>query len=116
MKPIVADKSLVAYCGIYCGACKKYLSGSCPGCHENEKASWCKVRSCCMENGYASCAGCIEFSNPMDCKKFNNFFSKFFALIFRSDREAGISKIKDSGYEEYAAFMASNKLPVIRRN
>ena len=30
----------------------------------------------------------------MDCKKFNNFFSKFFALVFHSDRAAGITKIK----------------------
>jgi hypothetical protein len=116
MKPVVADKALIAYCGLYCGACKKYLSGSCPGCHENEKASWCKIRSCCMEHGYASCADCTEFSNPMDCKKFNNFFSKLFALIFKSDRAACISKIRESGYEGYAAFMASNNLQTIRRN
>jgi hypothetical protein len=116
MKPIVADKSLVAFCGLYCGTCKKYLSGSCPGCHDNEKASWCKVRSCCIEHGYSSCADCTEFTNPMDCKKFNNFFSKLFAIIFKSDRAACIAKIKESGYEDYAGFMASNKLQSIRKN
>jgi len=25
MKEIVADSKLVAYCGLYCGACKSYL-------------------------------------------------------------------------------------------
>mgnify|MGYP001174253203 CR=1 FL=1 len=45
---------LVAYCGLYCGQCTKYLKGKCPGCKENEKASWCKTRSCCIENDFAS--------------------------------------------------------------
>ena len=116
MKSIVADKSLIAYCGLYCGACKKYLTESCPGCHENNKASWCKVRSCCIEHGYSSCADCTEFSNPADCKKFNNFFSKLFALIFKSDRAASISKIRESGYDGYAVFMASNKLQSMKKN
>lgn len=89
---------------------------SCQGCHENTKASWCKIRSCCMENGYASCADCTQFANVMDCKKFNNLFSKVFALIFRSDRKACIAMIKESGYENFAAFMAENKLQSIRRN
>ena len=116
MKPIIADKSLIAYCGLYCGSCKKYLSGSCQGCHENEKASWCKVRSCCIEHVYVSCADCKEFSNPMDCKKFNNFFSKIFAMLFKSDRAACIAKIRESGYAGFAEFMASNNLQTIRRN
>ena len=28
---------MVAACGLYCGACKKYRMGKCTGCHENEK-------------------------------------------------------------------------------
>ena len=116
MKPMVADQGLVAFCGLYCGACKKYLSGSCPGCHENNKASWCKIRSCNMEHGYTSCANCKDFANPMDCKKFNNFFSKFFALIFKSDRAACIAKIKELGYDGFAAYMTENGLQSIRRN
>ena len=43
MKEIVADPKLVAYCGLYCGACGAYLRGRCPGCIENYKATWCKV-------------------------------------------------------------------------
>jgi len=115
MKTITADKSLVAYCGLYCGACKKYLSGSCPGCHENQKASWCKIRSCNMEHGYASCADCKEFADPMACKKFNNFISKIFSVIFKSNRAADIAMIRESGYEEFAQFMAANKLQSIKR-
>ncbi len=116
MKEVVANKELIAYCGLYCGTCKKYLAGSCPGCHDNQKASWCKVRACNMEHGYASCAECKEFTNPMECKKFNNFFSKVFALIFKSDRAACIAKIRESGMENFARYMAENGLQSIRKN
>jgi hypothetical protein len=115
MKEITANKEMVAFCGLYCGACRKYLTGSCPGCHGNTKASWCKIRSCNMEHGYGSCADCKEFTNPMDCKKFNNIFSKFFALVFKSDRAACITKIKADGYENFASFMAENKLQSVRK-
>jgi hypothetical protein len=115
MKPITADKSLVAFCGLYCGACRKYLSGSCPGCHENQKASWCKIRSCNIEHGYASCADCKEFTDPLACKKFNNFISRIFAVIFKSDRAACIAKIRESGYEGFAQFMADHHLQSIKR-
>ena len=75
MKNIVADTDLIAYCGLYCGACRKYLREKCPGCHENEKATWCKIRSCCDEHDYLSCADCQEFENILECKKFNNLIA-----------------------------------------
>lgn len=46
MKNIESDKELIAACGLYCGACRKYLAEKCPGCRLNEKAAWCKIRSC----------------------------------------------------------------------
>ena len=116
MKEIVSNQNLIAYCGLYCGSCNKYLNDKCPGCHENTKASWCGIRSCNIEHGYQSCADCKEFANPKDCKKFNNFMSKIFAMIFRSDRAACIAKIKEVGYEEFAMHMASNKLQSIKKN
>jgi len=115
MKEIIANPELVAYCGLYCGSCKKYLNEKCPGCHENSKASWCKIRSCNIEHNYKSCADCTEFSDPRECKKFNNFMSKFFAIIFASDRPACIDKIKELGYPEFAGYMAENKLQSIKR-
>lgn len=39
MKQVVADPNLVAYCGLYCGACGAYLKERCPGCHSNAKAT-----------------------------------------------------------------------------
>ncbi|HQO22482.1 MAG TPA: DUF3795 domain-containing protein, partial [Spirochaetota bacterium] len=68
-KEITSDKSNIAFCGLYCGACNWFLSGKCAGCAKNEKAKWCKTRTCCLENSYKSCADCAEFSNPNECGK-----------------------------------------------
>ncbi len=113
-KQLIPDKNLVAYCGLYCGACSSYLKGKCPGCKENTKASWCKTRQCCMDNNYSSCADCEKIAF-MDCKKFNNFFSKLIGLILRSDRPACIRRIKECGYENYAIEMAGSKRQSIKR-
>ena len=115
MREIIADKNLIAFCGLYCGSCSRYLKENCPGCINNEKASWCKTRTCCLENSYKSCADCGEFSNALDCKKFNNSVSKIFGFIFRSDRPACISFIKEKGYNNFAAEMAEKKRMSIKR-
>jgi len=115
MKEIVANKSLIAACGLYCGACRSYLKGKCPACAENSKASWCKIRSCCAENSYASCADCKEFADPMQCKKYNNFIGRMFGLVFRSDRSTWTKMIKRDGYENFAKYMTTNKLQTIKR-
>jgi len=115
MREIVSDPTLVAHCGLYCGACKRYLQEKCPGCLENEKATWCAVRSCCIENHYSTCAECKEFSNSKNCSKFNNFVSKIFALLFRSDRAACISQIKEMGIQGHAEKMSELKLQSMKR-
>ena len=116
MKEIIQDSNLIANCGLYCGSCKSYLKEKCPGCHENSKATWCKVRSCNLEHGYKSCADCAEFTDPRECKKFNNFISKFIGLILGSDRPACIEKIREIGYDDYARFMTDNRMQSIKRN
>ncbi len=109
MKPITADVDAIARCGLYCGACRKYRKGVCPGCAGNDKASWCKIRSCCGERGYDSCADCQEFADVTDCEKFDNFMTKLFGFFFRSNRPANIQLIKDEGYEAYAERMAKEE-------
>ena len=115
MKPVIADANLVAYCGLYCGACRAYRRGRCPGCHDNHKAAWCRVRTCCLENAYSSCAQCQTISDPRDCRKFNNIVSKLFGLIFRSDRRACIVQIRERGLQAHADIMASCQMQTIRR-
>lgn len=115
MKEVTSNPDLVAYCGLYCGACRSYLREKCPGCHENEKAKWCKIRVCCIDNQYLSCADCKEYDNPNDCKMFNNFMAKIFSLIFRSDRPACIQQIKELGIQGYADNMAETKRQSIKK-
>lgn len=115
MPEITANPALVAYCGLYCGACGFYLKGKCPGCHENAKATWCQVRACNREYQYSSCADCKPVADVRACAKHNNFMSKVFALIFRSDRAACVDRIKKDGYPAFAKYMAANKLQSIKR-
>jgi len=115
MKEITTDAGLVAYCGLYCGACRSYLKDRCPGCHNNEKATWCKVRSCCNNAGIASCSDCTTFSDPKDCGKFNNVFSKVIGFVLRSDRRACIMQIRAKGISGHAEDMAMHKRQSIRR-
>lgn len=114
MQAITVDPSLVAYCGLYCGACPRYLKGRCPGCRENRKASWCKVRSCNVEHGYASCADCTEFTDPHDCRKFHNVLSRLVGIVLRSDRRACVLQIRERGLEGHASAMAELGRPSIR--
>jgi len=116
MKEIIADENLVACCGLYCGACKRYLREKCSGCGKNERATWCKVRNCCRDKGYLSCAECAEHSDPRDCKLFNNAVARIFALIFRSNRAACIEQIRAVGVRGHAEKMAAQKLQSLKRN
>ena len=111
---IVADSNLIAFCGLYCGSCKSYLNGKCPGCRDNVKATWCKIRECCQENNLKSCADCNSVE-LMECKKFNNFISKAFGYIFNSDRPACIYRIRETGYDDYAIEMAVSRRQTIKR-
>lgn len=109
MSAIVDSPDLVAYCGLYCGACRAHLKGKCGGCLNNAKATWCQIRSCCIDKRIRTCAECPEFAQPRDCAKFNNVVSRIFALIFRSDREACIAQIKRLGVAGHAKAMTEMK-------
>ncbi|HBL75283.1 MAG: hypothetical protein A2W90_22325 [Bacteroidetes bacterium GWF2_42_66] len=110
-----AETNLVAYCGLYCGNCRSYTKGKCPGCAKNERAKWCKIRSCCIGNGWSSCAECT-IANTQECKKINNFVSKILELIFHSDRPASILYIKEFGAEKYVAKMIETRQMSFRKN
>lgn len=109
MREIAADKNLVAFCGLYCGACKRYLNEKCPGCSRNEKAAWCAIRKCNLERSRTSCAECAEFTDVNACRKFNNPVSRVFGFIFRSNRKACVERIRSAGREQFAVEMAGLK-------
>ncbi|MDD2716565.1 MAG: DUF3795 domain-containing protein [Candidatus Wallbacteria bacterium] len=108
MAEIKKDPTLIAACGLYCGACGSYLKGRCMGCRLNEKAFWCKVRTCCIKLNYKSCANCRKFLDPEQCGLFSNFFSKLIAMFTGSSRSSCIKRIREVGAEKYAEEMASS--------
>lgn len=101
-----SNPELVAACGLYCGACRKYQKNQCPGCAKNEKATWCKVRMCNERNGEQTCAHCTR-SDPAVCKDAHNFISNFMGFIFRTDKNAALVHIKTHGLASYAEEMAN---------
>lgn len=113
LNPITVDHQLIAACGLYCGACRKYRSGKCPGCHRNGKATWCKIRKCCLEKGYHTCAECDK--DVKDCRIHNNLVGKVFAFLFNSDRAACIRYIRSQGEEAFAEKMASDETMTIKK-
>ncbi len=115
MREITKNTEMIAMCGLYCGACPRFLKEKCNGCKENKKASWCKLRTCCLDKNIASCADCDDFTDVMVCKKYNNFMAKIFGFIFNSNRSACIAKIKDVGYDEFALQMTSDKQMTFKR-
>ena len=115
MKEVVADKNFIAKCGLYCGACGKYLKGKCAGCAGNVNAAWCKVRECCIANNRATCAECPTYTDTNDCKSFNNIFSKLFGFIFGSDRKACVAYVKANGLEAYAKHMSETKAMTLKK-
>ncbi len=108
------EKNLVAYCGLYCGACPRYKKGKCTGCRENEKLGWCGIRTCNREKGFHNCAECPETAFRA-CSLVHNGMSRFFAMVFNSDRDACVARIREVGAEAFAGEREAAGLHTIRR-
>ena len=80
--------------------------GRCPCCALNRKAGWCKVRTCCNDHAYASCAAYAEHADPGPCPTFDNVIARLFGLVFNSNRRACVFELKQRGPQGYAACMA----------
>ena len=106
---------LISFCGLYCAECPKYKKGKCTGCLEYNKATWCKIRTCCLEKNIKSCADCDEYSNIKECKKFNTFIGKLMERVFNSDRVAALEMIRDNSYDHFVSFMSDNNLVTLPR-
>ena len=113
MKTITNDPQTIAACGLYCGACRKFLNGKCPGCKDNEKASWCKIRKCCLGKSFHTCAECDK--DVKECKIHNNLVGKLFAFLFNSDRAACINYIKQHGEDAFAKKMVDDRQMTMKK-
>ena len=93
---------ILAYCGLVCSECGAYRKGRCGGCHSDKPMNGrCKVKPCAQEKNCSCCALCGEFEDVKDCKKLNNFVSKMFARVFRSDRLGNLDRIKEVGVDGF---------------
>jgi hypothetical protein len=114
-------ENLISYCGVNCGACPSYLKGKCKGCRGNTPdfsvgLPSCKMKSCCVENGYTTCANCTKHESVDDCKIFNPLFFRFGEFIAGISRKKGLEMIKKEGIGFFAEFMAENKLRAMKRS
>lgn len=91
----------VAVCGLFCGNCGNYQRGRCKGCAVQAWLKGCRVRACAFERGFATCAECEEMET---CRILNNFISKIFSFIFRTDKMGSLRMIRDEGMEKFIAF------------
>lgn len=72
--------SEIGCCGAYCRTCPAFREQVCKGCkigYENgereiSKAK-CKIKVCCINNKYQSCADCNEYAA---CTTVNGFYNK----------------------------------------
>jgi len=108
------SEQLIAYCGLYCGACPSFTSGKCDGCRSNSAKSAvvykaCQVKPCCVENGFFTCADCTIYASTKECKKYNPLLLKIASWVESSDRSKAIKMIKEKGRAEFAAFMEEKK-------
>lgn len=93
---------ILAYCGLVCSDCGAYVKGRCKGCHSDKPMNkGCKVKPCAQEKNCTTCAGCGNFENLKECKKLNNWISKIFALIFRSDRIGNLNRIREVSLDKF---------------
>jgi hypothetical protein len=101
---------LIACCGLYCANCGKYRKEKCPGCLKNDKASWCKIRRCCIEKGISNCSQCEEYIYPKDCSKYNNFISGVIEFFTASDRSLCIGYLRKNPAGKFIDMMDENGL------
>jgi hypothetical protein len=109
-KEINKDENLIAHCGLYCGACPSFKSGKCEGCRGTSSKcavlyKQCKVRPCCADNGFFTCADCTIYASTKECKKYNPLLLKIASWVESSDRSKAIEMIKTKGRAEFLAFM-----------
>ena len=96
----------ISACGLFCTNCRAFKKEKCPGCQIKARFSSCGVRKCCVEKDITTCAECDGCADYNDCKKVNNFIAKVFKFLFKSDRPAALTMIRDRGR---AAFIADRQ-------
>jgi hypothetical protein len=114
---------LIAYCGLYCGACSFRLAALennrehiinmpsqydpiknnpieyCPGCRLENKCDECEIRDCAVNKGINYCCECAEFPCEI-LNKFDNDGKPHHREVLRN-----LSLLKKNGEIEWLEYM-----------
>ena len=93
----------IGCCGAYCGTCKVIREGLCQGCkigystgERDISIAKCKIKVCCIQKGYNSCADCKGYDS---CDIIQGFFAKN-GYKYRKYKQA-LDYIRENGYEKF---------------
>jgi len=93
----------IGCCGAYCGTCKVKKENLCHGCKIGYASSTrdiskvkCKMKVCCLEKQYNSCADCGKY---VSCNIIQGFFEKK-GYKYKKYKEA-LDFIKANGYKKF---------------
>jgi hypothetical protein len=93
----------IGCCGAYCGTCKAFSSGDCKGCKlgyadgtRNLSSAKCKIKICCIQKGFISCADCATYETCETIQDFHNHDGYKYGKY-----KLAIAYIRHSGYSAY---------------
>ena len=107
-------KDLIAFCGLYCGACDWHVSfpkaapgdtnserlknGTCPGCREEGNiCGFCEMKKCATRKGIDLCGKCAEYP----CGTIESFMTD--GKPHHADIRNNLAEIREFGENEWAA-------------
>ena len=95
----------IGCCGAYCRTCPEFRKSRCRGCklgyvigERDIKKARCKIKVCCIEKGFNSCADCPELESCTTIQAFLNHKG----YKYRKYKEA-IDFIVANGYDKFLA-------------
>ena len=93
----------IGACGIDCGLCPRfYTKGDsvCPGCgglNFKEKHPPCGILTCCIKNGFETCADCKDYP----CSRLKSENADYDSFASHKKMDANIKNIKANGIEHF---------------
>ncbi|MDN7025782.1 DUF3795 domain-containing protein [Methanoculleus sp. FWC-SCC1] len=95
--------SEIGCCGAYCGRCRVLREHLCKGCRlgydtgeRDPGKAKCRIKVCCMQKGYTSCADCPDLDA---CPTLGEFYGKK-GYKYNKYRQA-IAFIRENGYPAF---------------
>ena len=93
----------IGCCGAYCRTCPEFRNTKCRGCKigytdggRDIKKAKCKMKVCCIEKGFHSCADCDSYST---CPIIQGFYRKK-SYKYKKYEEATLY-IRENGYSNF---------------